>query len=101
MERSTLSRPSVEELQESVPNSPNSRCIPAEMSMPITAAPAVGFMTSPWCYELQNNSVASLQLAEFLDTKMADWDDDLRDKVEPLAYWTHEACIILVAKEED
>ena len=72
IERLTLATPSVVELQAATRNEADLRHSPAETTMPSTNVPAVGPMTPPWHHELQDKVIMSLQLAEFLDTKMAD-----------------------------
>ena len=71
MERLTLSIPSAEDLQEAGSNSPRFQCVLVETTMPTTNAPDVCHMPPLLCHEMQNTSVSSLQLVEFMDTKIS------------------------------
>ena len=80
----TLAVPSAVEPQEVASNSSGLQCIPAETTMPTTISLEVGHVTPLWHHELRNNPIAALQLVEFLDAKMVDWDEDLKEKAAPL-----------------
>ena len=54
MERLTLATSSIAELQAAVGAKADSRCIPAEMTMPSTTVPAVAPAPPPWYHELQD-----------------------------------------------
>ena len=99
-ERLTLATPRIPDLQYATSNSPDLRWILDETTITTTTVPAVGPMPPLFHHELQNTPVKALQLVEFLYTKMADWNEDLKKKAAPLENSTHEARTTLAEKEE-
>ena len=41
-----------------------------------------------------------MKLAEFIDNKLAGWDEHLKVKAAPIRNWAHMACTLLLARDK-
>ena len=66
-----------------------------------TTVLALALVTLQWFDELEGKLITSLQLVEYINTKIIGWNKHLKVKVEPLQNKVHIACARHIVKEEN